>query len=277
LDCSQFSNDYDVLRQLPFPIVINPITEEDWAKSTAKMDENNIFVTDIRIEYEEFVPPSIFCLLNLETLQVDGTPFENGIVPDSLGNLQKLHELQIVDSPIIKMTEQLGALNNLSMITFVNCSLTYLPDISNLENLQVLQAPHNNLTRLDGIPGVRILSLEINLLDEIPISKKPENLELLDISYNPLKNAVPLLSYNNLEIIFITDTTITSIPSSIDKLQNLTHFDMALNRISHLPTTILNLPHLEHMNISKNLLSPNDIESIRKEFNKSHPQLKLFT
>jgi len=78
LDCSQFSNDYDVLRQLPFPIVINPITEEDWAKSTAKMDEDNIFVTKIIIEHEDFVPPSIFCLLNLEELLVDGTPFENG-------------------------------------------------------------------------------------------------------------------------------------------------------------------------------------------------------
>jgi hypothetical protein len=78
LDCSQFSNDYDVLRQLPFPIVINPITEEDWVKSIAKMDEDNIFVTHITIAYEDFVPPSIFCLLNLEILQVDGTPFKNG-------------------------------------------------------------------------------------------------------------------------------------------------------------------------------------------------------
>jgi len=78
LDCSQFSNDYDVLRQLPFPIVINPITEEDWTKSTAKMDEDDIFVTRITIDHEDFVPPSIFCLLNLEILQIDGTPFENG-------------------------------------------------------------------------------------------------------------------------------------------------------------------------------------------------------
>jgi len=163
------------------------------------------------------------------------------------------------------------------MIMFFNCSLTHLPDISNLENLQVLDAPYNNLTHLDGIPGVRILTLSINLLDEIPISKKPENLEYLSISYNPLKNAVPLLSYNNLKIIFIRDATLTSIPSSIDKLQNLEHFDIALNRISHLPTTILNLPHLEFMNVSKNLLSPNDIESIRNEFKKSHPQLKLFS
>ncbi len=200
-----------------------------------------------------------------------------GIVPDSLANLQKLRDLYIEDSPITKMTEQLRALNNLSIIFFFTCSLTHLPDISNLENLQVLEAPFNNLTHLDGIPGVRILTLEINLLHEIPISKKPENLVFLDISYNPLKNVVPLLSYNNLKTIFIRDTTITSIPSSIDKLRNLRHFDMALNRISYLPTNILNLPNLESLNVSRNLLSPNDIQSIRSAFKKSHPQLQLFT
>jgi Leucine-rich repeat (LRR) protein len=175
------------------------------------------------------------------------------------------------------MTEQLGTLNNLSIITFINCSLTHLPDISNLENLQVLDAPYNNLTHLGGIPGVRILTLSINLLHEIPISKKPENLLYLSISYNPLRNAVPLLSYNNLETIFIRDATLTSIPSSIDKLQNLQNFDIALNRISHLPTNILNLPHLEYLNVGMNLLSPYDIGLIRKEFKQSHPQLKLFT
>ncbi len=175
------------------------------------------------------------------------------------------------------MTEQLGTLNNLSLIFIFNCSLTHLPDISNLENLQALEAPYNNLTHLGGIPGVSMLILSINLLHEIPISKKPENLLFLSISYNPLKNAIPLLSYNNLETIFIRDATLTSIPSSIDKLQNLQHFDIALNRISHLPTNILNLPHLEFMNVSKNLLSSNDIESIRNEFKQSHPQLKLFT
>ncbi len=58
--------------------MINPITHEDWAKSTVKMDEDNIFVTQIRIKQENFVPPSIFCLLNLEILQVVETSFKNG-------------------------------------------------------------------------------------------------------------------------------------------------------------------------------------------------------
>ncbi len=200
-----------------------------------------------------------------------------GIVPDSLANLQKLYELYIADSPISKMTEKLGALNNLSILFLFNCSLTHLPDISNLENLQVIDASFNNLTHLDGIPGVRILHLDTNLFHEIPISKKPENLEFLELSYNPLKNAVPILSYNNLTGLFISDTMITSIPSSIDKLRNLKYFDIARNRISYLPTIILNLPNLEYMNISENLLSPNDIQSIRSAFKKSHPQLLLFT
>ncbi len=60
--------------------MINPTTYEDYANSTAQMDEDNIFVTHITIEQENFVPSSIFCLLNLEILYITGTPFKNGSI-----------------------------------------------------------------------------------------------------------------------------------------------------------------------------------------------------
>jgi Leucine-rich repeat (LRR) protein len=68
---------------------------------------------------------------------------------------------------------------------------------------------------------------------------------------------------------------LTSIPPNIDKLQNLHYIDVSNNKLSHLPTNILNLPLLEDLNISNNLLSPNETQSIRKAFEKSHPELKL--
>lgn len=78
LDCSQFHSDYDVLRQFPFPVVINPTTHEDYEKSTAVMVENGTFVKSFTLHFENVVPSSIFCLSNLEILNINTTPFENG-------------------------------------------------------------------------------------------------------------------------------------------------------------------------------------------------------
>ncbi len=78
LDCSQFIDDYDIIRQFPFPVVINPTTDDDYQKSTVTMHKDGIFVKSIIIHKENVVPLSMFCLLNLESLQIVETPFENG-------------------------------------------------------------------------------------------------------------------------------------------------------------------------------------------------------
>jgi Leucine-rich repeat (LRR) protein len=174
------------------------------------------------------------------------------------------------------MTNKLGTLTNLTTIQFINCSLTYLPDLSNLQKLELLDAPHNNLSRIDGLPGVKILSLDINSLTEIPVTNNPENLEFLGISYNPLESASPITSYKNLEMLYMQFTTLTKIPRDIDRLQKLEVLHIAGNNLTHLPTNLLNLPQLEFLNATKNLLSFDEIVGIKKLFKKSHPKTELF-
>ncbi len=77
LDCSQFIDDFDVLRQFPFPVVINPPEDSDYEKSTARVNESETFVRSISIRYETHIPSSIYCLSNLHKLLVQTTPFEN--------------------------------------------------------------------------------------------------------------------------------------------------------------------------------------------------------
>ncbi len=79
LDCSQFSNDHDVLRQLPFPVQANPATYGNNEKSVVKMSEDGTFVEWITIMNEDLVPLSLFCLSNVTSLGIILTPFENGI------------------------------------------------------------------------------------------------------------------------------------------------------------------------------------------------------
>jgi len=276
VDCSQFSDDFDILRQLPFPITINPNSSYYYEISTVHLNDDQTFVKSFTILNENVVPSSIYCLSNLDLLHIEGTPFENGIVSDDLENLKTLDTFLIYDSPVKKMTNKLGTLTNLKTIQFINCSLTYLPDLSNLQKLELLDAPHNNLSRLDGLPGVKILDLDINCLTEIPVTNNPENLEFLGISYNPLESASHITLYKNLQMLYIKFATLTKIPRDIDRLQKLEVLHIAGNNLTHLPTNLLNLPQLEFLNATKNLLSFDEIVGIKKLFKKSHPKTELF-
>jgi len=181
----------------------------------------------------------------------------------------------VYNTPVSKIPEKLGTFNNLMLLIFNNCSLTYFPTIGDLEKLWCLDLSNNRLSHLDEIPGVQFLYLQDNLFNYIPMTKKGDKLQFLIMGDNPLKTIAPILVYKNLEGIYFQNTMLTSIPPGIDKLQKLLEIDLSNNKLSHLPTNILNLPHLKHVNISHNLLSPNNIESIRKEFKKSHPTLEL--
>ncbi len=80
VDCSQFSDDFDILRQLPFPITINPNSSADYEISTVHLNDDQTFVKSLTILNENIVPSSIYCLSNLDLLHIEGTPFENGSI-----------------------------------------------------------------------------------------------------------------------------------------------------------------------------------------------------
>jgi Leucine-rich repeat (LRR) protein len=277
LDCGQFIDDYDIIRQFPFRVSINLAADDDRVAgiSVAFMDKTDTFVETLAIYNEKVVPWIVFCLSNLESLKIEFTPFENDIIPDAFINLKKLRNFWFYHSPIVKVTEQLRTLTNLLMLTMSNCSLTHLPNLSNFQKMWSLDLSNNRLSHVDGIPDVQFLDLNGNFFNHIPILENKGKLEFLTMSDNPLKNIAPIMFYKNLEGIFLSNTMLTSIPPNIDKLQNLHYIDVSNNKLSHLPTNILNLPLLEDLNISNNLLSPNETQSIRKAFEKSHPELKL--
>ncbi len=197
------------------------------------------------------------------------------IIPDALANLKTLENFWVYDTTIVEITEQLRTLENITALIFDNCSLTYVPNVSNLENMWLFDISFNRVSHLDEIPDVIFLDLEGNLFNYIPMMKNPEKLLFLVMNDNPLKNIAAIMSYKNLKGIYFKNTMITSIPSSIDKLQNLLDIDVSNNKLHHLPHNIVDLPNLEQLNISNNLLSPKEIQLIQKEFQKSHPTLKL--
>jgi Leucine-rich repeat (LRR) protein len=274
LDCSQFSSDYDVLYHFSFLIMINPIIN-NWGKSIATMDTNGTLVIDLQLHGESVVPLSIFCLKNLGDLYIYNTPFPNGIIPDNLEKLKHLYSLTIQSSPIMNMTERLGTLSSLSHLNLYNCSLTHLPDLSDIPRLYSLDLSLNQLSTIDGLTDVNSLDLSDNLFTDIPTLKTPNRLYYLAMNNNPVKNMLAITSHTGLQYLYLRNTTLSSIPATIDRLQQLEYLDLSYNKLFYLPTNILNLAKLIYFNIQNNSFSSADIQVYQTRFNTSHPNMIL--
>jgi len=199
------------------------------------------------------------------------------IVPDALANLKTLKSLRIQFTPIQKMTNQLATLTNLETIMCLKCSLTHLPDISNLHKIKLLYLPLNNLTQIEGLSNLDLIALDlaVNNFTEIPILKNKENLRFLSLTDNPLKNAEPIIFYPNLKDIYLNNAMLTSVPAAIDKLQELEQLRIDGNQLTNLPPGILNLSKLQRLDVSRNLFSLDYIESIKEAFKKHRPATML--
>ena len=104
-----------------------------------------------------------------------------------MGNLKTLRNLIIEETPIKKLPEKFTTLANLYWLELSNCSLTYLPDLTNLRKLIALQAEDNQISSVGALPALHMLYLKNNRLTEIPTLENPEYLRGLAISHNPLK------------------------------------------------------------------------------------------
>ncbi|UJR32342.1 hypothetical protein I4U23_019805 [Adineta vaga] len=256
--------------------MVNPINS-DWSKSTATTNEAGTLVVNLRLLNELSVPLSIFCLKNLQSLYISSTPFPNNIVPDDLKNLKQLAELQIYNSPVKNMTEQLGSLTNLNRLYLQSCSLTRLPDLSGLYRLQGVYLDNNRLHEVTGLNSVTDLGLSDNLFIQIPILANPGDLRSLTLDRNPLKNMLAITSHTNIYYLNLQNSNLTSVPATIDKLQNLEQLYLSYNKLFYIPTNILKLTKLQYLYIQNNLFSTSDLQTIKNQFNKTLPSVKLYS
>lgn len=79
VDCSQFTDDADVVRQFPYKIAEYE-GETFMYHSVIMTNEDTNVIDSVFFYKEEIVPPSVFCLSHLERLSVSRTPFLNGNV-----------------------------------------------------------------------------------------------------------------------------------------------------------------------------------------------------
>jgi hypothetical protein len=167
LDCTRFKRDLDVLRFFSYPVQLNPLITA--GKTYANMNSASQ-VEELSIFREVDLPLDVFCLINLQTLRVNGTPFvahfdiDDNLVPTGLSplisRLTRLRVLSLVNTTASYIPPQ--ALTQLTNITFLeveNCGLREIPStISMLTNLQQLRLPKNHLYSMpQSIGNFRIL------------------------------------------------------------------------------------------------------------------------
>ncbi len=120
------------------------------------------------------------------------------------------------------------------------------------------------------------LELSNNLFTDIPTLNTPSRLQYLIMNHNPLKNMLAITSHINLQTLYLENTTLSSVPGTIDRLQQLQYLDLSNNKLFYLPTNILNLANLRWLDIRNNLFASEDFKALQTRFNTSRPNMTLY-
>ncbi len=173
------------------------------------------------------------------------------------------------------MTDNVATLKQLQSLTLNNCSLAYMPNLSGMTNLLTLSLPNNRLSKLEGLVGVRSLSLYKNIFTEIPTLTEPDRLGRLDMNYNPVQDMDMITAFVNLTEARLSFTKISVIPTEINELEKLYFLDLAFTQITQIPKTLLTMTRLKYLIIQGNSFADEDINSMKMEFSAQRPDLTL--
>lgn len=164
IDCSKFKRDLDILRSFSYPVQINPLIKTH--KTYAIMNSQSQ-VEELSIYQEVNLPLDVFCLIHLQTLRVNATPFLPHYQPDDntavtglsplISQLKELSVLSLTNTTAHYIPPQaLAVLTNITILEIDNCGLIEIPStISLLTKLEQLRLPHNHLYSIPEYTGNR--------------------------------------------------------------------------------------------------------------------------
>lgn len=164
------------------------------------------------------------------------------------------------------MTDRLGMLSNLHSLHLTNCSLSHFPNLENIPDLYNVDFSHNPLSEINRFNNVFYLVLDNCRFTELPRLTNPSRLGNLSMSNNSLKHVAKIASFINLRSLDLNNSTLSSIPPTIDRLEKLARLSLSHNRLSSLPMNILKVSSLIYVDLSNNSFPAMELDSIHQQF-----------
>ena len=124
------------------------------------------------------IPSQIGQLLNLEYLFIGSGSLLTGTIPPELGQLTKLKIIALDENQLSgALPEGFGNLHDLNLLFLQGNQLSSLPDLSSLENLNLLNCSNNHLTFSDLEPNMGIPEFYYSPQEQIGTQ---ENFQLIE-------------------------------------------------------------------------------------------------
>ena len=205
--------------------------------------DNNMNIIKIKIKNKELaeIPDSIGKLSHLEDLNLSSNTLRG--LPDTIGELETLRTLNIEENKIKALPDSIENLIALKSLYAGRNQLETLPEtIGNLKNLIYLDLQNNSLHSIpDSIGNLSRLEklwIRRNLLEEIPKSIGDlTKLEKLWLNNNRLEKIPKQIGYmTNLEKLYLGNNNLTKLPRKLKKLQKLKTLKCKKNPITKIPS-----------------------------------------
>ncbi|XP_078052331.1 leucine-rich repeat-containing protein 47 [Augochlora pura] len=187
---------------------------------------------------------------------------EKSGLDDSLFNLQHLNFLNISNTCLDKVSQDIEKLQNLTTLVLHSNQITKLPDtIDKLEKLKFFDCSRNKLislpNQLGKLPQLTTLNLSSNILESLPSQALNVKLSVLNLSNNKFED-FPDVCYPNLihlSEIYVNGNKIKNIPVTISQLPSLKILNIADNSISVVPGEIADCNKLKELYLNGNNLT----------------------
>ncbi|XP_012266758.2 leucine-rich repeat-containing protein 47-like [Athalia rosae] len=186
---------------------------------------------------ESGLDKNIFNLQGLNYLNINETVLEE--IPDEIGKLENLTNLVLHSNKITKLPPAIGKLSKLKVLDVSSNSLEHVP-----ENL-------GNLTQ------IMTINLRSNVLQVLPSQASNLKLCILDLSNNQF-DIFPDVCYAelvHLAELRLNNNKIKEIPPNINVLPSLKLLDISDNSITAVPNELSDCNKLKELNLKGNPLS----------------------
>jgi Leucine-rich repeat (LRR) protein len=283
LNCSQYSNDLQIIQSLPFEITLMNETVSCLGSQCAQINSQKQVVYLWLFDVPKAL--QIYCLIHLDTLMIyDGAQNEPWPVPSEIGNLRNLTYLLLNNVAGDAVPETIGELKLLSSLLLRGKDVAKLPTgLANLSKLTRLDLdlPLSNLPSfLSALPLNRFDISSNARFTEVPTNffkNLNPSLRWLEMTTSDLTSLDPFLDLTNITILFVyTDSTtvfpwqftyltslnnlafgssqkMSSLPQNFSRtLQTL---DLSSNSFTEIPSVVAQSKNLELLSMVSNFIS----------------------